>query len=169
MPLSFDMSTDYSGTVEQLHAAFCDEQYWQARLAESGTDEWALDAFTLGHDGGVDVVTTQVLRAERLPGVVQQFHHGDLEIRRAETWTALCDGTAEASIAGSIVRAPVTVNGEAQLIGQTARARLDFRVVVEVHIPLVGRKMEKLIGTQLTALLKTEQEFTARWIAANHR
>jgi len=162
------MATDYPGTVERVHAAFCDEQYWQARLAASGTDEWTLDAFTVGHDGGVDVVTTQVLRAERLPGLVQQFHHGDLEIRRAETWTALSDGAAEASIAGSIVRAPVTLTGEAHLTGDTARTRLEFRAVVEVHIPLVGRKMEKFIGTQLTNLLNAEQEFTARWIATNH-
>ncbi len=161
------MSTDYPGTAEQVHAALCDEQYWKARLAESGADEWTLDAFTVGHDGGVDVVTTQVLRAERLPGLVQQFHHGDLEIRRAETWTALCDGSAEASIAGSIVRAPVTLTGQAQLTAHTTRARLEFRAVVEVHIALVGRKMEKFIGTQLTNLLNTEQEFTARWIVAN--
>jgi hypothetical protein len=168
MPRSFDMATDYSGTVEQVHAALCDELYWQARLAASGADEWKLDAFTVGHDGGVDVVTTQVLRAERLPGVVHQFHHGDLEIRRAETWTALRDGTAEASIAGSIVRAPVTLNGEARLFGRTAWTRLEFRAAVDVHIPLVGGKMEKFIGKQLITLLNTEQEFTTRWIAAKH-
>ena len=168
MPRSFDMATDYPGTVDQVHAAFCDKQYWEARLAESGADEWTLEAFTAGHDGGVDVVTTQVLRADRLPAVAHQFHHGDLEIRRAESWTGLSDGTAEASVAGSIVRAPVTLTGEAQLTGRTAQSRLEFQATVEVHIPLVGGKMEKFIGKQLVTLLNSEQEFTTRWIAANH-
>ena len=158
------MSTEYAGTVEQIHAAFCDEQYWLSRLAESGADEWTLDSFRVGGDGGVDVVTTQVLRAERLPGVVHQFHHGDLEIRRAETWTGVSDGTAQASVASSIVRAPVTLNGDASLSAIAKGTRLAFQATVEVRIPLVGGKMEKFIGTQLMNLLDDEQRFTTRWI-----
>ena len=92
MPRSFDMATEYAGTPAQVHTAFCDERYWLARLEASCADDASLEAFRVGHDGGVDVVTTQVLRAERLPGIVHQFHHGDLEIRRAETWTGLADG-----------------------------------------------------------------------------
>jgi hypothetical protein len=168
MPRSFDMATEYEGTVEQVHDAFRDQQYWMARLAASGADDWTLNAFHLGGDGGVDVVTTQVLRAERLPGVVHQFHKGDLEIRRAETWTGLSDGAAEASVASSIVRAPVSLNGDASLSAFGAGARLVIQAVVDVRIPLVGRKMEKFIGTQLINLLNTEQEFTTRWIVENH-
>lgn len=167
MPRSFDMATDYAGTVEQVHDAFCDEQYWTSRLAASGADEWTLNDFSVGGDGGVDVVTTQVLRADRLPGVVHQFHRGDLEIRRAETWTGLADGGAQAAVASSIVRAPVTLDGEASLSAVGEGARLVFHAVVEVAIPLVGGKMEKFIGTQLINLLNTEQEFTTRWITEN--
>jgi hypothetical protein len=153
MPRSFDMATDYECTVQQVHEAFCDRQYWTARLAASGVDDWTLNSFQVGDDGGLDV-----------PGVVQQFHHGDLEIRRAETWTALSEGTARASVAGSIARAPVAVNGEASLSAVDGRARLVFQAAVEVRIPLVGGKMEKFIGAQLIDLLNTEQEFTIRWI-----
>ena len=168
MPRSFDMATDFEGTVEQVHNAFCEEPYWLARLAESGADEWTLEDFRVGHDGGVDVVTTQVLRSARLPGVVHQFHHGDLEIRRAETWTALLDAAAEASVAGSIVRAPVTLSGDASLRSVGRGSRLDFQATVEVRIPLVGGKMEKFIGNQLTNLLDSEQQFTTRWILERH-
>jgi hypothetical protein len=167
MPRSFDMATEYEGTPAQVHAAFCDKQYWLARLAASGADDTALEAFRVGDDGGVDVVTTQVLRAQRLPGIVHQFHHGDLEIRRAETWTSLADEGSEASVAGSIVRAPVTLSGEARLGPVDQRALLTFRATVEVRIPLVGGKMEKFIGTQLVNLLTAEQQFTTEWIAEN--
>ncbi len=165
MPRSFDIATEYAGTVEQIHAAFCDEQYWLARLAASGADEWTLESFRVGGDGGVDVVTTQVLRAQRLPGVVHQFHHGDLEIRRAETWTGVSDGAAQAAVASSIVRAPVALNGDASLSPVIDGARLAFRATVEVRIPLVGGKMEKFIGNQLINLLNDEQQFTTRWIS----
>ena len=36
MPRSFDMSTDYAVSVEEVLRAFSDEQYWLARLADSG-------------------------------------------------------------------------------------------------------------------------------------
>ena len=46
MSRSFDLAADYQDDVEQVHKAFCDEQYWLARLADSGADESTLDAFT---------------------------------------------------------------------------------------------------------------------------
>ena len=162
------MATEYPGTVAQVHEAFCDRDYWQARLAESGADDAVLDVFQVGHDGGVHVVTTQVLRADRLPSIVHQFHRGDLHIRRAETWTGLADDFAEATIAGSIHNAPVALNGEALLTPLERRAKLVFGATVEVRIPLVGRKMENFIGNQLMTLLNAEQDFTTRWIA-QHR
>ncbi len=168
MPRSFDMATEYQGTVAQVHDAFCDKRYWEARLAESGADDAVLDVFRLGHDGGVDVITTQVLRSDRLPSIVHQFHRGDLYIRRAETWTGLCGDTAEATVTSSIQHAPVALNGEARLAPVDRQARLAFRATVEVRIPLVGRKMENFIGTQLMNLLTNEQQFTTRWIAGNH-
>ncbi len=167
MPRSFDMATEYTGTPEQVHAAFREKQYWLARLDASGADDATLEDFRVAGDGGVDVVTTQVLRAHRLPGIVHQFHHGDLEIRRAETWTGLADGGSAASIAGSIVRAPVTLDGDARLSSRDERAVLAFQATVEVRIPLVGGKMEKFIGTQLVNLLDSEQQFTTHWIAEN--
>ncbi|MDA2992239.1 MAG: DUF2505 family protein, partial [Actinomycetota bacterium] len=54
MPRSFDMATEYAGTPAQVHAAFCDERYWLARLEASGADDASLEAFRVGHDGGVD-------------------------------------------------------------------------------------------------------------------
>lgn len=169
MPRSFDMATDYAATVEQVHRALLEEKYWLARLAESGADETRLDAFELGRDGGIDVVTTQVLHAGRLPAVIQQFHHGDLEIRRAETWTAISDGAAQATVAGSIAGAPVSLICQGGLAPSDAApdglARMAFRATVDVQIPLVGRKLENFISHQLEQLLIDEQIFTTTWIA----
>lgn len=162
------MATDYPATVEQVHRAMRDEQYWLDRLAGSGADEVRLDGFELGTDGGVDVVTTQVLHASRLPGVIHQFHRGDLEIRRAETWTAISDGKAAATVAGNVAGAPVSLIGEGQLAPSDPLSRMAFRATVEVRIPLVGRKLENFIGTQLEQLLINEQRFTTAWIAEHH-
>jgi hypothetical protein len=166
MPRSFDMSTDYVVAVEEVLRAFSDEQYWLARLADSGADDTTLDSLQLGDDGSIDVITTQVLRSNRLPGVVTQFHRGDLYIRREEQWEPITNGSAAATITGSILDSPASLNGTATLepLAESGGARLKFRSTVEVRIPLVGGKLENFIGSQLVELLIREQRFTTTWI-----
>ena len=167
MPRSFDMAAEYEGTVDQVHQAFRDEGYWQERLARSGADEATLDSLTDDGEGGVDVITTQTLRSDRLPGVVAQFHHGDLSFVREERWTAVTDGQASAVVKGSIPGAPATLTGTAVLTATDSGSRLEFKATVEVRIPLVGGKVESFIGSQLVDLLIAEQRFTSAWIREN--
>lgn len=167
MPRSFDIEAEYDGTVEQIHRAFGDERYWLDRLGESGADKATLDSMTVGTDGGVDVITTQTLHANRLPAVVSQFHHGDLSFVRQESWTPVADGRATATIKGTIPGAPATLTGDAVLATEGAGSRLTFHAVVEVKIPLVGGKVENFIGSQLFDLLHAEQQFTSAWIKGN--
>jgi hypothetical protein len=168
MPRSFDMAAEYEGTVEQVRKAFSDEQYWLARLADSGADDYSLDSMTVDADG-IDVITTQTLRADRLPGVVTQFHRGDLSFVREETWTPVRDGQATATVNGSITGAPATLAGTAVLAPAKSGggSRLEFNTTVEVRVPLVGGKIENFIGSALVDLLIAEQRFTTVWITEN--
>ena len=119
-------------------------------------------------EGGIDVVTTQVLRRDRLPGVVTQFHPGDLAIVREEMWSPVGDGKATATVTGAIPGAPVSLTGTAVLEpAGNGGSRLQFTATVEVRIPLVGGKIENFIGSQLVELLIAEQRFTTAWIKDN--
>jgi hypothetical protein len=167
MPRSFDLSADYPGSVDQVHSAFADKEYWQARLASSGVDGATLDSMIKGADGSVAVATTQRLRSDRLPGMVRQFHRGDLEIVRHERWTPVVGGVAHADVTGEVRGAPVSLSGKAEL-GPTASASgLRLTVSVDVDIPLVGGKLEDFIGAHLTELIASEQRFTTEWIATH--
>lgn len=167
MPRSFDMAAEYDGTVEQIRRAFGDTQYWLDRLSESGADQATLDSITAHPDGGVDVITTQTIRADRLPGIVAQFHHGDLSFVREETWAPVADGRSTAVVKGSIPRAPATLAGTAELSPAATGAQLRFAATIEVRIPLVGGKVENFIRSQLADLLMAEQRFTTAWIREN--
>jgi Protein of unknown function (DUF2505) len=168
MPRSFDMAAEYDGSVEQVHRAFGDQSYWLQRLADSGADEATLDSMKVDSLGGIDVVTTQVLRRDRLPGVVTQFHAGDLAIVREEAWSPVNDGAASATVTGAIPGAPVSLTGTAVLEpSDNVGSRLQFTASVEVRIPLVGGKVENFIGSQLVELLIGEQRFTTAWIKEN--
>lgn len=158
------MATDYEAGVEQVRGAFADEQYWLARLADSGADEATLDALTVSADGEIRAVTTQILHANRLPGLVSQFHRGDLLIRREEHWQPIRDGASRGTVQGSISGAPVSLSGSATLTETGGRCRLSVHITVEVRVPLVGGKIESFIGSQLVDLLTAEQRFTSGWI-----
>ena len=172
MPRSFDLSADYTDSVEELHRAFCEADYWQARLADIPVDEARLESIRVGgasgDDGTVEVVTLQEVRSHNLPAMVTQLHRGDLYFRREETWGPVTDGVATASIKGTIVDTPVNVSGTAEL-SPIARggARLTFRVTIQVRIPLIGGKVENIIGTHLSDLVAREQRFTSEWITNN--
>lgn len=166
MARSFDLSVEYSATVEQVHAAFADEAYWNERLAGSGADTATLDSLKSEH-GALEIVTTQVLRSDRLPGIVAQFHRGDLHIVRTEKWGAVDGGASEGTVEGSIPGAPVVLSGTARLHPGARGSRLDLKVGVEVKIPLVGGKIEAFVGGKLMDLLSAEQRFTSGWIATH--
>ncbi|AXN42715.1 hypothetical protein DSM43518_02267 [Mycobacterium marinum] len=173
MPRSFDVSANYEGSVTEVLQAFYEEQYWRARLAETPVDVATLESMRVdgkpGHDGTIEVVTLQTVFSHNLPGLVTQLHRGDLCIRREETWGPVNDGTATASIAGSIVDAPVNLWGTGVLTPnpKSGGSRLSLQLTVQVRIPLVGGKLERMIGTELSQLVTVEQKFTTEWIADN--
>lgn len=170
MPRSFDMSADYEGSVEEVHRAFYEADYWKARLAETPVDVATLESIRVGGDSGddgtIEVVTLQMVRSHNLPGLVTQLHRGDLSVRREETWGPVKEGIATASIAGSIVDAPVNLWGTAVLspIPESGGSRMTLQVTIQVRIPFIGGKLERLIGTQLSQLVTIEQRFTTLWI-----
>lgn len=164
MPRSFDMSVEYEGSVEQVHQAFSDEQYWLARLAEAGPGDSTLDSLEALDDGSVVIATTLVLPREFLPAVATQFLSGDMHISRRETWAPVSDGSASGSVDCAIVGAPATMRGTSTLAPNGGGARMDLHATVEVRIPLVGGKLESFIGSQLTNLLIEEQRFTTAWL-----
>lgn len=166
------MAAEYGGTVEQVHSAFADEQYWLVRLSDSGADHATLDDITIDAAGGIRVRTTQTLRADRLPGVVTQFHRGDLSFVREEIWTPVSDRRATAMVRGSIPGAPATLTGDAVLssvvdASGSIASRMTLTATVEVRVPLVGGKIENFVGNQLVDLVIAEQRFTTVWITEN--
>ncbi|OBF09658.1 DUF2505 domain-containing protein [Mycobacterium sp. 852002-10029_SCH5224772] len=170
MPRSFDLSADYHGSVDEVHRAFTDANYWRARLAGSGVDVATLESLRVGGESGdddtVEVVTLQVIRSDKLPGMVTQLHSGDLRIRREETWGPVTGGAATGSVVGSIVNAPVNLAGTTVLepIGGGS-SRLTVRATVQVRVPIIGGKLENIIGARLAELIAVEQRFTTEWIA----
>ncbi|HET6735919.1 DUF2505 domain-containing protein [Mycobacterium sp.] len=163
MPYSFDVLTESTASVEQVHSAFGEADYWMARLAafDAGT---TLASLIVDADDSVTVTTTQDLRHDRLPGLIAKFYPGDLKILRKETWSPLGDRRVHGHISIAVRGAPASGLGKALLAPAGSGSSLKFTATVEFKLPLVGGKIETYIGGQLAEQIPAIQRFTTTWI-----
>ena len=167
MSRSLALSLEAPVAVDEILAAFADEDYWQARLAVFDSGTAALNRLTVGPDGTVTADLTVSLFANRLPKVVTALVPGDFEMARTETWHPASDGVARGTIQVKVPGAPVSAVGSVSLVSVGESARLDFSTTVRVDIPLVGGQVENFIVNRLADEISAVQRFTNNWIVTN--
>lgn len=165
MPRPFDVQTDSPAGVDEIFAAFGDKNYWHARIAEFGGGATTLDTLDVGADGSVAVATTQDLRHDLLPRPLTKVFRGNLSIRRTEAWRRSEDGEVSGAVTISASGVPGSGAGDAALVALPDGSRLTLRGTVEVKIPLVGGRVEKVICDQIVVEIPQLQRFTSDWIA----
>ncbi|MEV4203462.1 DUF2505 domain-containing protein [Nocardia salmonicida] len=156
-PLAF--TAGYTHSVDAVRAAYSDEQYWKARIAEVGGPGARLDAFAVDGDQ-VRVQMVQSIPADQLPPAITAVRPGDLIIPRTETYTGT-GGIFEAHVDGApaVVRGTVTMAPDDGTGSTTA-----INGAIEVKIPLFGGKIEAAISEHLIELLANEAAFTEEWL-----
>ncbi len=167
MSRSFDVSIESPVSVEQVHLAFGNQDYWQARLAAFTDGTAALGSFNVDPGGTVSVVIRLSLLRNRLPRLVTQLHRGDLEMVRNERWSRMGGGRVRGEVSVAIPGAPFSVLGEALLAPVPQGSQMKYNTTVEVKVPMVGGKIETYIGSQLAEQITAIQRFTTEWIAEN--
>lgn len=147
--------------ARDVYAALVDEGHLRDRLAVLGGKGAELVAFTT-----TGQTTTYQLRqgvdAADLPPVARGALGGDLVITRTETWTeAGPAGTIEGLLGG----VPGRIEGAITLADTAGGSELHLVGQVEVGIPLLGGKVEKMVVEQVARLLDKETGFTSDWLA----
>jgi hypothetical protein len=163
MPGSLDLVVQFPASVEQIHSAFSDENYWRARLAAFGGST-TLDSLIVHTDGTVTVATRQDLRRHTLPKMVANVFPGDLIIFRKETWRPIGGRRVSGEV---IVSAPGALGSgcaDAVLAPTQDGSRLRFIATIEVKVPLIGGRIENYIGGQLAEQIHAMQRFTTAWV-----
>jgi Protein of unknown function (DUF2505) len=168
MPGSLDLVVEFPASVEQVHSAFSDEDYWQARLAAFGGST-TLDSLTIGADGTVTVATTQDLRRQALPRVVSRVFPPGLKILRKEMWRPIGARRVSGEVTVSAPGALGSGRADALLAPTRDGSQLRFATTMEVEVPLVGGRIESYISGQLAEQIHAMQRFTTAWITINNR
>ena len=162
MPRSFDVSADSPATVEQVHSAFSDEDYWLARLATMN-GRTALESLIVDDDQTVRVATTQDLGRDLVPGIVAKFYRRDLKVRHTETWRPI-DGQLRGEINVAVSGAPGSGSGAALVAPTQDGSRMTFEGTVEFKVPLVGGTIESFIAREFARGIPDIQHFLTKWV-----
>lgn len=103
----------------------------------------------------------QVQTPQGIPSFAQKFVGDEITIVQTERWASTDHGDIEVEIPGK----PGDMTGTAQLreSGGTTTETVDL--TVKVAIPLVGGKLEGLIGDLLVKALKAENTVGREWLA----
>lgn len=114
-----------------------------------------------GAGAGMKVVVDQVQTARGIPAFATKFVGDEINIVQTETWSSPDRGAIEVTIPGK----PGEMTGSAVLVesGGTTTETVQFDITV--RIPLVGGKIEKLIGELLTKALRAENKVGREYLA----
>ncbi len=164
MPRSIEASFEAAVTVEQVHSAFSNRDYWLSRIAafDAGI---TLDSFRRDPDGAVTVITTQDLRHEALPGPLAKVYPGALSIHRYEAWSPIEERKAAGDIKVTATGVPLSGSGTALLATAGDGSRLTFAGSVHFGLPLVGGRIERHLAGQLIEGIADILRFTTGWLA----
>ena len=166
MPRTVDFSVESSASVEQIRSAFSAEDYWLARLAAFG-GLGRLDSLTIDTDGSASVAIIHELRHDGLPGLVAKFFPRNWQVVQNETWGPIVGGVVRGEVSIVSRGAPGSGFGTALLAPAQNGSRMKCKATVEFRVPLVGGKIESLIGRQLAQQFSAIQGFTTKWITEN--
>jgi hypothetical protein len=152
---------------EIRYAAGADDVY--AMLGEQAFREQVCDASgTLAHSvrvtpsgTGMGVVVDRTMPADGIPSFATKFVGDKIQVVQNETWTGPTGADLEVTIPGK----PGSFKGKITLTERGGETVEKVAGDIKVSIPLVGGKLESLIGDLLASALRTEGKVGARWLA----
>jgi hypothetical protein len=156
-------------TADEFYATMVDPDYLRARLERIGGP----GADLLEHSAdvqGARFVVRQGIEAEDLPSVVRGVLPGNLTIERNERWTRQGSGRYVGDVDVTIPGAPASATGGMRLQDlPDGGCELNVRADVRVSVPIIGGKIEGVVGEQVQRLLAAETAFTKAWLTDNGR
>lgn len=155
-----DHTVSLNFDLEQVHAAFTNQDYWAFNVANLSTEPGEVHSFT-ATDGGAEIVLYEIMPMDLLPEAVRAMISQSLKIKRVVKVSAINGGAFTYEYTADVKGAPVDFGGKALVEGATTMAYDNF---VNVTIPFMGPAIEPKVAEALGELLDNEAALTTRWI-----
>ena len=146
------------GTLEVARAILHDPDFREQVAREAGASEVSVDVSTAADGTAVATVDT-AQPTTGMPSLATKFLGRELRIHQEERWASATDGTLVVEIPGQ----PGRVDGTVTLAESGGVTTQTVDAQIKVSIPLLGGKIEKLIGSVLGHVLKIQAAQAATW------
>ena len=114
-----------------------------------------------GAGAGMTVVVDQTQPAGGVPSFAKKFVGDEIRIVQRERWRDTTKADLDIEIPGK----PGTMHGGITLVGDGAHTVQTVAGDIRVKLPLVGGRIEEMVGDIFRAALRTEQRVGAAWLA----
>jgi len=160
--MKFHKEIRFEAPLADVYAMLGDAAFREKVASEAGADSYDVTVTPNGADGFASIVETRQSSKE-LPGLARKFLGDEYTIRQEEHWAsenrAELDVTVTGKPGGTKGTPTLTPSGDGTV--QTTEAE------IKVGIPLLGGKVETLLGKVLGNLLKLQGRVGADWLAGN--
>lgn len=159
----------YPVDVETLYSILTSEDFFQHRYAWGKVDDYRFERFGAeGETFVIRIVQPIEIRTDKVPSFARRLLPSSADLTTDFHWRPF-EGGYQAEYRFVLGNVPVKVSGTMTLRAEAAdQALQETRVSVRSSVPLVGRKLEGLIGARFDKALEGDYRHTLRYIEQVH-
>lgn len=157
--MRFTHRLTYDASPDEVAAMLADPAFREAVCEAMHASDHTVEV--LGSGAGLTVVVDQTQPARGIPSYARKFVGEEIRIVQRESWADGSGGTLSLEIPGK----PGTFDGTLTLAAQGAGTVESVDGEVKVKVPLVGGKLEGLVGDLFRAALEAEERVGRTWLA----
>jgi hypothetical protein len=160
-----DISADhaYDASAADVFAMLTDEKFLAAKVAELSQGPSEVVECTATGDGW-RIVTRRTVDVD-VPGFAAKFLPSKNTVLQTDEWGPERDGVREGVWKVDAKGVPVEMKGTMRLVPSASGCVEEIRGRIKAGVPLVGGKLEHLVGDGVGDQLEREHEFALAWLA----
>ena len=154
-----DIHFDFAPDV--VFAAQCDPHYVVWKHEHMAAFDVSAD---VEEDGSHVIVSSSRKLPAQIPSAARRFVGESIQIDEVHTWShADVDGSRHGSVKASFGGAPMEVYGTIELHPDGDGSVIKVVIHAKAHVPMVGGKIENIVGEQFMRALRKEQQISPQW------
>lgn len=147
---------EYAGAPETVFSMLTNEAFLSEVAKRTGATEYSVEA---------DSNKTKLRAGIPSPSQVRKFVGEVLTIELSAEWTELVAGRAQATLKGEVERMPASYDGHVSLYSQGDKTIVNYEADFDIHIPLIGSRLEKAAAPNAQRVVELFQEVGNEWLA----
>jgi hypothetical protein len=148
----------YDAPLADVYAMLSDPAFRQASADAQGVV--SADVTITSKGAGMSVRIDQVQPTEGVPGFAKKFAGATTRAVQTEEWTSPAGGTITIETPGK----PTSIKGTLALVESGGRTTETLEVEVKVKVPLIGGKLESLMGDLVAKGMDKEHTAGVVWL-----